>query len=72
MPSTEVFAIDEAMERLTQENPPVAKLVELRYFAGFIIDEAAVALNISDRTARRHWTYAMAWLREEISNTDLT
>ena len=62
----ELLAIDEALEKLGQENPPIARLVELRYFAGLSLAEAASALDISVRTAERHWIYAKAWLLEEL------
>lgn len=64
----DVLAIDEALEKLTRENPSVAKLVELRYFAGLTLEEAASALNVSTRTAYRYWAYARAWLRNEIGS----
>ena len=51
---------------LSLENAPIAKLVELRYFAGMTLEEAAVALGVSFRTAQRHWVYAKAWLMEEL------
>ncbi len=62
----EVLAIHEALEKLAGENPPVARLVELRYFAGLPLEEAALALGISTRTAQRYWVYAKAWLLEEL------
>jgi RNA polymerase sigma factor (TIGR02999 family) len=64
--SHDVLAIDEALAKLAQENPAVAKLVELRYFAGLSLEESAAALNLSPRTARRHWTYAKAWLHNQL------
>jgi RNA polymerase sigma factor (TIGR02999 family) len=64
----EVLAIDETLEKLARENPQVAKLVELRYFAGLTLEEAASALKVSDRTAYRYWAYARAWLHHEISS----
>lgn len=64
--SDEVLAVDEALARLTRENPTVAQLVELRYFAGLTLDEAAAALQLSARTAYRYWAYAKAWLHQEI------
>jgi DNA-directed RNA polymerase specialized sigma24 family protein len=42
--------------------PVVGRLVELRYFAGLTIEQAATALKISPRSANRYWTYAKAWL----------
>src|SRR4029078_2975655 len=64
-PLDDVVAIDEALAKLAQENPPVAKLVELRYFAGLNMEEAASVLNISPRTCRRYWTYAKVWLHNQ-------
>jgi DNA-directed RNA polymerase specialized sigma24 family protein len=62
----EILDVDQALQKLAQANPPIAKLVELRYFAGLTLEEAAAALNIHVRTAQRHWIYAKAWLMEEL------
>lgn len=62
----ELLAIDGALEKLGRENPSVARLVELRYFAGLSLAEAATALGVSTRTAGRYWVYAKAWLLEEL------
>jgi RNA polymerase sigma factor (TIGR02999 family) len=64
----DVLAIDEALSKLVRENPAVAKLVELRYFAGLSLEEAASTLRLSTRTAYRYWTYAKAWLYQEITD----
>ena len=64
--SEEILAIDEALAKLAQENPAAAKLVELKFFAGLTLDEAARALGISVRTANRYWTYAKAYLHNAI------
>jgi RNA polymerase sigma factor (TIGR02999 family) len=61
-----LLALDEALTRFAVEEPDAARIVELRYFAGLSIDEAADALAISRATANRHWAYAKAWLRCEI------
>ena len=63
----ELLAINEALDRLATEAPERAELVKLRYFAGLSIEEAALALGISERTAKRWWTYSRAWLFQEIS-----
>jgi len=63
----EVLAIDEALIKLAREKPAVAKVVELRYFGSLTLEEAASATGISVRTAYRYWTYAKAWLHNEIS-----
>ena len=64
--STDLLALDEALDKLAAEDPRSAELVKLRYFAGLSIDEAAEALGISPRTADRRWAYARAWLRQEM------
>ena len=51
---------------LAQEEPVVAEVVKLRYFAGLTIEQTAVALAISVRTANRHWAYARAWLHQQL------
>jgi RNA polymerase sigma factor (TIGR02999 family) len=66
----EILAVDEALAKLARENPPVAQLVNLRYFAGTTLEEAATVLQISVRTAHRYWEYARAWLHREISTSD--
>jgi RNA polymerase sigma factor (TIGR02999 family) len=61
-----LLALDEALARLEQRDPPKARLVKLRYFAGLSIREAAEALGISTASADRHWAYARAWLQREM------
>jgi RNA polymerase sigma factor (TIGR02999 family) len=65
--SDELLALDEALDRLAAEDPIVADVVKLRYFAGLTIEQAAEYLGVSVRTANRHWSYAKAWLFEELS-----
>jgi RNA polymerase sigma factor (TIGR02999 family) len=62
----DLLALDEALGRLAAEEPTVAEVVKLRYYAGLTINEAAEALGISVRTANRHWAYAKAWLYQEL------
>jgi RNA polymerase sigma factor (TIGR02999 family) len=64
--SPDVIAVDEALKDLAEQDPNIAKLVELRFFAGLTLEEAAAILGVSDRTADRYWVYAKAWLREAI------
>lgn len=66
----ELLAVDEALQRLQEIDPPKAELVKLRYFAGLTIPEAAQALGISVATANRYWAYARAWLHEELAGDD--
>ena len=60
-------ALDEALERLEQLDPEQAKIIELRYFAGLGIEEAADAMGMSPATLKRRWTLARAWLFRELS-----
>jgi RNA polymerase sigma factor (TIGR02999 family) len=62
----DVLALDEALNRLAATDKQAAELVQLRYFAGLTLPEAAEALDVSPSTASRLWTYARAWLRQEI------
>jgi RNA polymerase sigma factor (TIGR02999 family) len=62
----ELLALDEALAELARKHPDKAVLVQLRYFAGLTVAEAAQALGISPSTADRHWTYARAWLYRRI------
>jgi len=60
-------ALDEALERLEKLDPEQAKIVELRYFVGLGIDEAADALGMSPATLKRRWALARAWLFRELT-----
>lgn len=61
-----LLLVNDALDKLAQEDPRVAALVNLRFFAGMTNEEAAAALGVSVRTAKRHWTFARAWLYDEI------
>ncbi len=63
---TTLLRIDEAIEKLAVEDPASAQLVQLRFFVGMKIEEAAEALGISERTAKRYWQFARAWLYDEL------
>ena len=69
---SEVLAIDEALERLKERNELQADIVQLRYFAGMTIDEAAEALEVSPRKVGLQWRLAKAWLHRELSKGDTT
>ncbi len=62
-----LLAVDEAVQKLAAEDPVKGELVKLRFFAGLSIPEAALALGMSESTAKRHWAYARAWLYDELS-----
>jgi RNA polymerase sigma factor (TIGR02999 family) len=61
-----VLALDEALERLKERDPRMAEVVLLRFYAGLSNEEAARALGISVRTVKREWTFARAWLYDEL------
>jgi RNA polymerase sigma factor (TIGR02999 family) len=65
-PREDLLALDAALIKLAASHRQAADLVQLRYFAGLTLPEAAEVLDISPRTAGRLWTYARAWLRREI------
>ncbi len=64
--------ISEALKRLAVLSPRLAQIVECRFFAGFTDEETAQALGLTDRTVRRDWIKARAWLRRELLGVDLT
>jgi RNA polymerase sigma factor (TIGR02999 family) len=66
--SDRLLEIDDSLDRLAVEAPDVAELVKLRVFAGLSVNKAAQALGTSRTTAFRHWTYARAWLRAELTD----
>jgi RNA polymerase sigma factor (TIGR02999 family) len=70
-PVHDVLALHEALERLAAHDPVKAKLVELRFFAGLTLEQAAECLGISSRTADRAWRYARAWLYAAMAGQDL-
>jgi RNA polymerase sigma factor (TIGR02999 family) len=61
-----LLEVNEALEKLAKEDPDSAKFIELRFFAGLTNAEAAQALGIPERTARRHWSFARIWLYREL------
>lgn len=68
-PEIDVLALHEALERLAAFDPRQERIVELRYFGGLTIEEAAEVLGISEATVVREWTIAQAWLRAELSRS---
>jgi RNA polymerase sigma factor (TIGR02999 family) len=63
----ELLDVNESLDALAAHDPRKADLVKLRYFAGLTLEEAAAALDLSVRTAKRDWAYARAWLFREIA-----
>ena len=64
-----LLAVDEALDKLTARDPLGAQLIKLRFFAGLSNVDAARMLGIPERTAKRTWAYARAWLYEELKKT---
>jgi len=67
-PSEDLLALDEALSRLAEIDTTKADLVKLRYFAGLTLEQAAEVLELSPTTAKRHWTYARAWLYKAVKS----
>lgn len=65
-PQEDLLALDEALQKLAGVHSQAAEMVQLLYFAGLTLPEAAETLNVSPRTAGRLWAFARAWLRREI------
>jgi RNA polymerase sigma factor (TIGR02999 family) len=65
-PSGDVLLVHDALERLEASDPVLARLVELRFFGGLDVKEAALLLGVSLRTAHRMWEHARAWLYRDI------
>lgn len=66
LPDERIVALDEALQRLHEFDPGKSRLVELRFFGGLSVDEAARVLGLSPRTAARDWRVARAFLRAEL------
>lgn len=65
--SSELIALDEALEELAKIDPDKAKIVELRYFGGLSIEETAEVMGVSVPTINRHWKMAKAWLYSQVA-----
>jgi len=63
----DLVALDEALERLASIDPQQSRVVELKFFSGLSVEETAEVLGVSQRTVKRDWNVAKAWLRREIS-----
>ena len=64
----DVLVIHDALKRLEEWDARQAKIVELRFFAGLSSEETAEALQLSERTVRREWVMARAWLEQELAS----
>jgi RNA polymerase sigma factor (TIGR02999 family) len=68
-PESMLPALDEALTRLEALDAEQARIVELRFFAGFSIEEAADAMGMSPATLKRRWSLARAWLHRELTES---
>lgn len=68
-PAEDLLALDEALTKFAGVHPREAELVQLLYFGGLTLPEAAHTLGVSPRTAGRLWSFSRAWLRREIEQT---
>jgi len=63
----DLLELNEALERLTEKDQDLARVVELRFFAGLDVTETAAAMGVSESTVKRSWAMAKAWLHRELS-----
>jgi len=63
---TDIIDVDNALERLARLDADQVRIVELRFFAGLTVEETALVLNRSERTVKREWRLAKAWLHREL------
>jgi RNA polymerase sigma factor (sigma-70 family) len=63
----DVVALDDALQRLAEFDPRQARIVELRFFGGLSVEEAAEVEGVSPATVKREWTLAKAWLHRELT-----
>jgi RNA polymerase sigma factor (TIGR02999 family) len=61
-----LFRVNEALEDLSREDDKAAEIVKLRFFTGMTVEEAGLALGVTERTARRYWRFARAWLHDRL------
>jgi RNA polymerase sigma-70 factor (ECF subfamily) len=62
----ELIAVDDSLNQLAKIDPRQARVVELRFFAGLSVDEAADVLGVSPKTIKREWSVAKAWLYADL------
>jgi RNA polymerase sigma factor (TIGR02999 family) len=64
-----LLLVNEALEKLAQEDAKAAEIAKLRFFGGLTLEEAAQVLGVTDRTADRYWAFARVWLFDEMRQT---
>ena len=68
--SVDLVALDEALVELEKRDPRMAEIVQLRFFGGLGVEEAAASLGVSERTIKREWSVARAWLYQRLEAED--
>jgi RNA polymerase sigma factor (TIGR02999 family) len=71
LPLEDLLALDEAIQRLEGQDPRMAEIVRLRFFAGLSVEETANALEVSERTVKREWAVARAWLYDAMRESEV-
>lgn len=69
--AAELLALDEALNKLSKQDERKSRVVELRYFGGYSVEEVAEMLGLSERTVAKDWEMARDWLRRELTNVAL-
>ena len=69
--NVDLLALEDALTKLTKLDPRQAQMIELRFFGGLSIAEVAKVMEISKRSVEREWTMVRAWLRRELSRSDV-
>jgi RNA polymerase sigma factor (TIGR02999 family) len=64
-----LLLVNEALEKLATEDASAAEIAKLRFFGGLTLEEAGQVMGVTDRTAKRYWAYARAWLFDEMRQT---
>jgi RNA polymerase sigma factor (TIGR02999 family) len=64
--AAQILALDEAIARLESQEPQAAQVMKLRFFTGLSVEETAAVLGLSERTVKREWQFARAWLYREM------
>ncbi|HEY4978328.1 MAG TPA: ECF-type sigma factor [Candidatus Acidoferrum sp.] len=70
-PEIDLLALDSALDKLAKLDEQQSRIIELRYFAGFSIEDTAEFLGISPATVKRSWTSARAWLLREMKQEEV-
>ena len=65
----QILALDDAFRRLEEQDPEAADVVRLRFFAGLSVEETAQATGLSERTVKREWAFARAWLYDALRDS---